>query len=230
MKTADRTMTRSKVIELLSLAEGKTLGEVDRTHQFARTVDNPKITGIAGDVIEQSVLGCQRDNKQDPDIDVDGVSTELKTTGIQRPKTDKGHLYEAKEPMSITAVGLDSIRGQVFESSHFYEKINHLLIVFYLYDSTISEKILAADYARFFIMGFRFHEFEPSDMQLLKNDWQLIHDFVATIQETYLSEDERKQHYPELSSALRKDLAVLDTAPKYPNSPRFVSDKSCPYR
>ena len=37
-------------------SDSETLGEVDSSHQFARTEVSPKITGIAGDVIEQSVF------------------------------------------------------------------------------------------------------------------------------------------------------------------------------
>lgn len=35
----------------------KTLGQVDVNNVFARTITHPKITGIAGDVVEQSILG-----------------------------------------------------------------------------------------------------------------------------------------------------------------------------
>lgn len=42
-----------------------------------------KITGIAGDVIEQSVFGYERDSDQECDIEIDGVLTELKTTGVR---------------------------------------------------------------------------------------------------------------------------------------------------
>ena len=62
----DRKYTKAFVHTLL---EGiKTLGEVDKSHQFARTEKSEKITGIAGDVIEQSVFGYERDSKQECDI------------------------------------------------------------------------------------------------------------------------------------------------------------------
>lgn len=219
MKTRDRIFTRRRIERILSSAVGKTLGEVDCTNQFARAVANPKITGIAGDVIEQSVLGMERDSRQEPDIVVDGESVELKTTGIQQAKDASG--YEAKEPVSITAVGIDSIARQRFETSHFYQKIARLLFVFYLYDRTIGNKIVAADYAQFTIMGYRFHQFGARDMAMLRNDWQLVHDFITAIQIRYRTDEERKKHYPSLSSALRSELMVLDTAPKYPHAPRF---------
>lgn len=220
MKSEDRFFTRRRLEDILKTVVGKTLGEVDASNQFARTARIPKITGIAGDVIELSVLGCSRDASQEPDIVVDGISIELKTTGIQKTKGNAG-LYEAKEPMSITAVGIDTICGQTFETSHFYKKIEHLLLVFYLYERIANAKVYAADYARFIIMGYRFHEFEDNSLAIIRNDWQLVHDFIADIQSKYESEEERRKHYPLLSSALRHELLVLDTAPKYPHPPRF---------
>jgi hypothetical protein len=54
--TNDRKYTKAFVHTLLEGIKGKTLGEVDKSHQFDRTKESPKITGIAGDVIEQSVF------------------------------------------------------------------------------------------------------------------------------------------------------------------------------
>lgn len=109
----DRKFTKEQVYNLLEGAKGKTLGEVDKSHQFARTLESTKITGIAGDVIEQSVFGYKKDSKQECDIEIDGVLTEVKTTGVRVPKRDQknangktGEAYNvylgAKEGISIT--------------------------------------------------------------------------------------------------------------------------------
>ena len=45
------------------------------------------VRGVAGDVIEVSVLGCGRDCHPEPDILVDGIRTELKTTGLHLNQT-----------------------------------------------------------------------------------------------------------------------------------------------
>lgn len=135
---------------------GMTLGEADVNHVFDRTIKHPKITGIAGDVVEQSILGYPSDSDQRPDLIVDGIPTELKVTGLRRSKADPNE-FEAKEPMSITAVSPEQIVYEEFYSSHFWEKSEHLLIVYYLYDSETTVK--AADYADFPIEGFDFHEF-----------------------------------------------------------------------
>ena len=130
-------------------ATGKTLGEVDTAHVFDITRTNPKVTGIAGDVVEQSVIGYPANSDQEPDLVIDGVETELKTTGLRRSKKGKG--FEAKEPMSITAVSLETIAGEDFRSSNFWHKLEHMLIVYYLYDSETT--VPAAEYANFPIEG-----------------------------------------------------------------------------
>lgn len=63
--------------------------------------------GIAGAVIEQSVLGYSPDTKQEADLiiidDNERKDTELKVTGMRITKNGSPH-FVAKEPMSITAV------------------------------------------------------------------------------------------------------------------------------
>lgn len=204
---------------ILSEVVDRTLGEVDVNDVFARTIDKPKITGIAGDVIEQSVLGYPSDSDSEPDLIVDGVPTELKTTGI-RVKTPKGKgkpEYKAKEPMSITAVSINKIvKEDNFYDSRFWHKLERLLLVYYNYASP--KAVPAAEYANFVIEGYQFHEFSKEDEEILKNDWTVVRDFIRDLQATY---PDPTTEYPRISSELRKQLMLIDTAPKYPNPPRF---------
>ena len=99
---------KSELDILLHELMNKTLGEADKNGIFETKGKFKKVTGIAGDVIEQSYLGIPANNSQEPDLDVDGVPTELKTTGIRYSKKEVG-LFEGKEPMSITAVSPEKI-------------------------------------------------------------------------------------------------------------------------
>lgn len=209
---------RDELESILFAVKDKTLGEVDKNHVFDRAKNKPKITGIAGDVVEQSVLGYPPDQAQRPDLDVDGVLTELKTTGMRRKKEGARYVYEAKEPASITAVSINSITKESFSTSLFWHKAEHMLFVFYEYEAP--KTVLAAEYANFHIRGFRFHEFSEDDRAIIQRDWQLIHDFIADIQARY-SEEEAKKEYPNLSTIINKQTTYLDTAPKYPHPPRF---------
>lgn len=216
-------VTRFDLEETLDAAVGKTLGEVDAANVFDRTKTNPKITGIAGDVVEQSILGYPPNSAQEPDLIVDGEPTELKTTGLRRSKKKRSEV-EAKEPMSITAVSIDKIADEEFEDSSFFHKIRKMLIVYYLYDADHTAS--AAEYADFPIEGYQFHEFTAAEQETLKNDWQLVHDFIARIQRENPDEEARKALYPKLSSELRRDLMLIDTAPKFPHPPRFRLKRS----
>lgn len=206
---------RKDLQDILDNVLNKTLGEIDENHVFDKAQTNPKITGIAGDVIEQSVLGYPADNLQRPDLNVDGVETELKTTGIRLSKKDEKK-YEAKEPMSITAVSPNQIVLEQFSTSRFWHKLKHMLLVYYHYSSTKTVK--ASEYADFYIRGYEFHEFNAADEAILKNDWELIRDFIIEIQHNF---DVPESQYSRISSELRDKLAYIDTAPKWPNPPRF---------
>lgn len=98
---SDRVFTRKQVEDLLSAVRGKTLHEADVNgvlDEAVRVRPDKVVRGIAGDVIEVSVLGCQRDSRPEPDIWVDNIKTELKTTGLVKPKNDSKREYEAKDP------------------------------------------------------------------------------------------------------------------------------------
>ena len=207
--------TKLQLCKILDDILGKTLGEIDSRNVFSKTLTNPKVTGIAGDVIEQSVMGYPADNKQEPDLIIDGIKTELKTTGIRLSKK-QSNKYEAKEPMSITAVSPQIIVDESFPTSNFWHKLEHLLLVYYLYAS--NKTVIASEYANFPVKGYEFHEFNADDREILKNDWTTVRDFIRELQSKYIAyEDE----YPRISSELRSKLLYIDTAPKWPNRPRF---------
>lgn len=213
--------TREELDKIFSQVVDKTLGEVDKKSIFERTKKHPKITGIAGDVVEQSILGYPADSNQRPDLFVDGEDIELKTTGIKKSKKDKEHDFEAKEPMSITAVSPDRIIYEEFETSSFWHKLEKMLLVYYHYDSEVT--VRAADYANFFIKGYEFHLFDEEEAKRLENDWLIVKNFISSLHKNY---ENPKQEYPRISSELRKQLMMIDTAPKWPNSPRFRLKRS----
>ena len=202
--------TRQLVEDLLEGCLNKTLGEIDKNNVFNRTKENPKITGIAGDVIEQSVFGYEANSDSSPDLNIDGILTELKTTGIRVSKKNSKQ-YEAKEPMSITAVSPNSIINEEFAYSRFWHKLEHLLFVYYLYDSDTT--VLAAEYANFLVKGYQFFEFSEDDKKILEQDWLIVRNFIHSLKKN-------ETLYPEISH-LRDKLLFIDTAPKWPNPPRF---------
>ena len=210
----DRHMfSKTELERILDDAVGRRVSEVDVKGVLDSGLRNK---GYVGAVVEQSLLGYPADNKRRPDLLVDGVPVELKTTGIRRSK-EAGGGYEAKEPVSVTAVKPSEIVHEEFDTSAFWEKCAHLLFVYYLYAYKVSSP---AEYGVFPIAGFEFVNFDDEDKALIEHDWTVVRDFIREIQRKYPLDPESQ--YPRISSELnRQQLTVLDTAPKWPNPPRF---------
>lgn len=220
----DRKYTSEFVYQLLEGIKGKTLGEVDKSHQFARTQRSEKITGIAGDVIEQSVFGYARDSKQECDIEIDGVLTELKTTGVRVPKGDLqnvrnkvGAAYNvylgAKEGISITGVTFEPTIQTDFQTSHFWEKSEHLLIVFYEYKSY--DVVPASSYAQFPIVGYCYNSFSEEEKAKLRNDWEIVRDYLQDIYSSYPNQEDRNEHLIGFTHVLRPNLLLIELVPGF---------------
>lgn len=222
--TDDRKYSKEFIYQLLESIKGKTLGEVDSSHQFARTQRSSKITGIAGDVIEQSVFGYARDSRQECDIEIDGVLTELKATGVRVPKTDLpkasgkvGADYNvylgAKEGISITGVTFEPTYQTDFETSHFWEKAERLLMIFYEYRSY--HVVPAAEYADFPIVDYCYNTFSDSEKRQLRNDWELVRDYLRPIYAAYPRPEERNAHLEGFTHRLRPQLLLIELVPGF---------------
>lgn len=217
MSNSARIYTENEIHNILGQVVNKTLGEVDKNNVFSRTIKHPKITGIAGDVIEVSVLQYASDSSQEADIIIDGVETEVKTTGIRyKTRKNRANELEAKEPMTITAVSPERIVFEDFKNSSFWGKLENMLLVYYLYDSKTT--VPAAGYANFPIKGYELHQFNEDEQKILEKDWTIVRDFIDKLQNDYQTPE---NEYPRISAELRPHLMMIDTAPKWPNRPRF---------
>ena len=233
----DRKYTKDFIYKLLEGVKGKTLGEVDSSNQFARTIKSDKITGIAGDVIEQSVFGYARDSKQECDIEIDGVLAELKTTGVRIPKTElskikgkKGHEYNihltAKEGISITGVTLEPTIQTDFFTSHFWEKSERLLIIFYEYCSY--DVVPASHYADFPIVDYCYNTFSDEEREKLRNDWEIVRDYLQPYYIKYTDANERRSHLEGFTHIVRPQLLLIELVPGYKK--KIKGDKSFSYQ
>ena len=106
-----------------------------------------------------------------------------------------------------------------FETSNFWHKLAHMLWVYYWYKSPVTVNL--DGYKDFPILGYQFYEFSDGDKLMLRQDWLLVRDFLIVIHRDYRTKKEREQQYPRLSHELRSQLMLIDTAPKFPNNPRF---------
>lgn len=194
--------TSTEIDQRFKKISGKTLGEIDdefnNGNDFKRTIKNPKITGIAGDVVEHSVLGYDSDTKQEADIKIDDKSVEVKTTGlvgeIGKPKT-----YRAKERITITNVSAPKLINETFETSSLWNKLENTLLVYYLYDS--SKPVKADKYANFPYLGYQLHEFSEEDIKVIMNDWQIVYNFCISQDKFDKKDEEQAKAY----SAAKKE-------------------------
>ena len=125
--------------------------------------------------------------------------------------------------MSITAVGIYDIAEQTFETSHFWEKLEHMLIVYYHYMA--NHPVEAYDYRVFPIKGYEFHEFDELEVEALRQDWENVRSLAERIVNNHPGERNKewkeivKQEYIDTHGELRRVLNYIDLAPKFP--PRF---------
>ncbi len=222
----NHTFSKAEVVILLEHQCGKTFGEIDNQGIFEQVRRFSRQKGIAGKVIEQCVFEYPQDSAQRPDLIIvdnnEQINTELKTTGMRLLDRPRLH-YVAKEPMSITGVGVYDIPNQVFETSHFWRKLEHLLIVYYHYSS--NHTATPFEYKEFSIKGYEFHEFSQDEVAGLKQDWECVRSLCNKVVSRHPGErnqawkDEVKEDYIENSGQLRRVLSYIDLAPKFP--PRF---------
>ena len=222
----DHIYTKTDLIARFDTILGKTLEEIDNIGMFAQVSEFNLQKGVVGSLIEQCVLGYEPDTKQEADLlIVDGTTekkTELKSTGMVMSSDPVKH-YVAKEPMSITAVGVYDIDQQEFWSSHFWDKLEHMLLVYYHYTAT--HPVPPYEYRHFPIKGYEFHEFEDDEVLALKQDWEHVRSLAARVVSHHPGPRDKewkeavKQEYIDVHGELRRVLSYIDLAPKFP--PRF---------
>ena len=217
---------KNDLIRRLEAYLGKTLELIDNKGLFEQARKQNRQKGIAGSVVEQCIFDYPPDSAQEADLlIVDGdtlLKTELKTTGLLIENQPQKH-FVAKEPMSITGVGIFDIVNQEFFTSHFWEKLEHVLIIYYHYVS--NHVVSPYEYKDFPLVGYEFHEFNADDIQILKRDWEYVKSLCVTIISKYPGKKDAawkaavKEEYIKTHGQLRKVLTYIDLAPKYP--PRF---------
>lgn len=217
----DRMFKYSEIVDRFNkLNKGLTLGQLDKRGVFS---SQEPAKGIAGCVIEQSVLDMKQNSLQEADLLIvydngSEIETELKVTGVE-PSNKQGLKYEAKEPMSITAVSIGRIENETFLTSHFYNKIAHLLFVFYVYDRLPGQKVVPySEYERFSVLGYKFHDIANDEIELkrFENDWLLTQKYLIEAKKT----ENPEELYPLLHSSIKENLFYIDIAPRYKVSPR----------
>ncbi|WP_310603604.1 Sau3AI family type II restriction endonuclease [Anaerosporobacter sp.] len=136
---------------------------VKETLDYAETYENKKRKGGLGELIEERFFHYKSNNDSRPDFYKAGV--ELKVTPY---KINKNGSLAAKERLIITMIDYFKIIGEEFEQSHLWQKARLILLVYYLYQQEIEDRLnYRIGYAKLFTPP-------EADIQIIKHDFKVI--------------------------------------------------------
>ena len=154
-----KDLTELEVYELMQTYESHTFGEIDKYH----TPESTK--SYHGYVIERNIFEYEPNPNPFPDLD--WLDLEIKSTPIR--ETSKG--LSSKERLVLNIINYLEENWSDFYDSSFWKKNKKLLIVFYLYKSTLAkteQKILKTI----------IYKYPQKDLKIIINDWLMIADKV----------------------------------------------------
>lgn len=147
-----------EVLDIAESAEGKTVGEFDINNRL----DSRGNKGGIGQVLEEGLFKMAVNSRAEADF-VD-LGLELKVTAI---KENKKNDFSAKERLVLNIINYEEDYKDSFEESSFWQKNKNLLVIFYLYKDELDKK-------DFPIIKSVLHNFDPVDLEIIKQDWQTI--------------------------------------------------------
>lgn len=125
--------------------------------------ENKKRKGGLGEIIEERFFHYKCNNDSRPDFEKAGV--ELKVTPY---KMNKNGLYTAKERLIITMIDYFAVVDEKFEESHLWQKAKLILIIYYLYQKEIENRLnYKIGYVRLFTPP-------EKDIKIIKHDYEII--------------------------------------------------------
>ena len=154
---------------------GKTFADVCRQDDITKAMvvretanyevkhENKKRKGGLGELIEERFFHYQTNNDARPDFDKAGV--ELKVTPY---KQNKNGTLVAKERLILTMIDYFSVVDETFEDSHMWQKARLILLVYYLYQQEIKNRL---DYRIGYVKLFAPPE---QDIKIIAHDFEVI--------------------------------------------------------
>lgn len=139
-------------------AEGKTFKDFDINDRTSLKTNK----GGLGQIIEEGLFGYEVNSNKEADFGELGV--ELKVTPI---KINKNKSLSAKERLVLNIINYMDEIGYTFYESSFWRKNNQLLIMFYLWEKGEER----ADYR---ILKSILYAYPLEDLEIIKNDWEII--------------------------------------------------------
>jgi len=161
------------ILDYAKKLKNKTLREV-----CSEEIANHKIMGKGnfGQILEKYYFGYDLNSNSEPDFPEAGI--ELKTSPL---KVLKNKSIKSKERLVLNIINYLEVHKEEFESSSFWKKNAHLLLIFYLYDKDIN----LLDYVIKLVDEWKYPK---SDLKVIKSDWKKIKNKIKAGQAHEISE------------------------------------------
>lgn len=137
---------------------------------------NYKGKGNFGQVLEKFYFGYEPNSDADPDFKEAGI--ELKSSPLKALKNGE---FRSKERLVLNIINYIEVHKEKFETSSFWKKNAHLLLVFYLHDKRI-------DLLDYLIKLVDDWKFPKKDLKVIKQDWETINQKIKDGKAHELSE------------------------------------------
>jgi len=132
--------------------------------------------GNFGQILEKFYFGYKPNSDAEPDFLEAGL--ELKSSPL---KTLKNGDFRSKERLVLNIINYLEVHEENFETSSFWKKNAHLLLVFYLHDRDLD----LLDYLIKLVEGW---QYPKEDLKIIKQDWEFINQKIKKGKAHELSE------------------------------------------
>jgi DNA mismatch repair protein MutH len=132
--------------------------------------------GNFGQILEKFYFGYEPNSDAEPDFKEAGI--ELKSSPL---KTLKNGGFRSKERLVLNIINYLEVHKEEFETSSFWKKNAHLLLVFYLHDRDLD----LLDYLIKLVDGW---QYPNEDLKIIKQDWEFINQKIKDGKAHELSE------------------------------------------
>ncbi len=161
------------IINFAKLLKNKTLrqscGEEIEKHDY-------KGKGNFGQILEKFYFGYEPNSDTEPDFKEAGI--ELKSSPL---KTLRNGEFRSKERLVLNIINYLEVHKEEFETSSFWKKNAHLLLVFYLHDKDLD----LLDYIIKLVNGWKYPN---EDLKIIQRDWEFINQKIKEGKAHELSE------------------------------------------
>lgn len=164
---------KKSVIDYAKLLKGKTLRQICGPNILEHNYTGK---GNFGQILEKFYFGYDPNSKSEADFFEVGM--ELKTSPLKQLKNKE---YRSKERLVLNIINYIDVVNQEFEESDFWKKNANILLIFYLHQAGF-------DILDYLIKIVDEWNFPSTDLEIIKNDWELIKRKIADGKAHELSE------------------------------------------